>query len=220
METFPTDWRRALVVVAHPDDPEYGMAAAVSFWSRHGKRVDYVMISSGEAGIEGMPPEQCGPVREDEQRRSAGKVGVDDVEFLGFPDSRIENSPGLRSAIAQLIDERQPDLLITLFTGEEFAPGLPNQRDHMEGGAAVREAARTANHRPRWVFESSPNPTHTQVIEAQDVEAAVASLAEHTEYLSVLDPDTPVPTQARRQVEAVCLPDDGSDPRVGFELVT
>ena len=85
--SFPTNWHTALVLVPHPDDPEYGMAAAVHRWTSEGKQVIYTLATSGEAGIEGMPPEECGPIREEEQRRSAAHVGVDVVEFLGFPDS-------------------------------------------------------------------------------------------------------------------------------------
>lgn len=78
---FPTDWRSALVLVPHPDDPEYGVAAAVAKWTATDKSVRYVFGCRGEAGIAGMPPEQAGPIREAEQRRSAAIVGVDTVEF-------------------------------------------------------------------------------------------------------------------------------------------
>ncbi|MFV0533155.1 MAG: PIG-L deacetylase family protein [Cumulibacter sp.] len=100
---FPDDWTRATVIVAHPDDPEYGVAAAICRWTDRGKAVTYVMASSGEAGIEGMPPAQAGPLREQEQIRSAAVVGVNDVQFLGFPDSALRNTGELRAAIAQVI---------------------------------------------------------------------------------------------------------------------
>lgn len=51
MEPFPEDWQRAIVVVAHPDDIEYGAAAAVARWTDQGKDVRYVLATSGEAGI-------------------------------------------------------------------------------------------------------------------------------------------------------------------------
>lgn len=226
-EPFPTDWTRGLVLVAHPDDPEYGMSAAVARWTAEGRSVVYVLASSGEAGIEGMAPAIAGPIREDEQRRSAAIVGVDKVEFLGFADSRIVNDAELRDAVADAIRRHRPDVVVSLYSGPEWGPDAPNQSDHMEFGAAVCAAyddvvaavgVDAAEGRPQALFESAPEPTHYVDVEGF-VEPAVDALAEHKEYLSVLDPQTPVRDQARQQVEAVCAPRDGlagGDPVVGF----
>src|SRR5207248_10971270 len=86
MEPVPEDWERAVAVVAHPDDLEYGMASAVARFTAQGKEVSYVLATSGESGIDSMSPERCGPLRESEQRASAAVVGVDHVEFLGHRD--------------------------------------------------------------------------------------------------------------------------------------
>ena len=56
MDPMPEDWDRAVAVVAHPDDLEYGTAAAVARWTRQGRQVAYVLATAGEAGIEGMAP--------------------------------------------------------------------------------------------------------------------------------------------------------------------
>lgn len=229
-DPFPIDWTRGLVLVAHPDDPEYGMSAAVARWTAEGRSVAYVLASSGEAGIEGMSPRLAGPIREEEQRRSSAIVGVDTVEFLGFPDSQIVNTGELRDAIADSIRRHRPDVVISLYSGPEFGPGMPNQRDHMEFGAAVVAAyddlvaavgVDSGAGRPQMLFESAPEPTH-YVDVAGFVDAAVDALAEHKEYLSVLDPQTPVRDQARKQVEAVCAPVEGlaaGDPVVGFRRI-
>ncbi len=215
VELFPDDWEKAVVFVAHPDDPEYGMSAAVSRWTREGKQVEYVLASSGEAGIQGMPPEECGPLREEEQRRAAVHVGVDVVDFLGYPDSRLENTAELRETIRTEIESRRPDVIVTLFTGPRFSPEIPNQSDHIEFGNAVLEAAKESGHCARWVFESGPEPTHIVEVDDSDVRNAVASLAEHRVYLEVLDPDTPVPEQARAQVDRMTMAKQGLR-RVGF----
>ena len=97
------DWRRALCVVAHPDDLEFGAAAAVARWTAQGKDVSYCMVTSGEAGIDAMPPDECRRVREAEQIASAEIVGVKRVEFLGFPDGVLEYGIPLRAAIARMI---------------------------------------------------------------------------------------------------------------------
>ena len=87
---FPDDWQRALAVVAHPDDLEYGAASAIAAWTAAGKHVVYVLVTSGEAGIDGMEPAEAGPLREAEERAGAREVGVDVVEFLGHADGVIE----------------------------------------------------------------------------------------------------------------------------------
>jgi len=94
------DWERALCVVAHPDDMEFGGAAAVARWTSQGKRVVYCMVTSGEAGIDGMHPDECREVREAEQVESARIVGVDQVDFLGLTDGVLEYGVALRRAIA------------------------------------------------------------------------------------------------------------------------
>src|SRR4029079_6951507 len=90
LKPLKEDWTRALCVVAHPDDMEFGGAAAVARWTGQGKQVVYCMVTSGEAGIDGMPPERCRSVREAEQIESARIVGVEQVEFLGLPDGVLE----------------------------------------------------------------------------------------------------------------------------------
>lgn len=197
---FPSHWRTGLVLVPHPDDPEYGCAAAVAKWTNAGKTVHYALASRGEAGIAGMAPEDAGPLREQEQRRSAAIVGVDDVQFWNFPDSNIRNTPELRAKIAQTITELEPDVVITIYSGAEWAPGEPNQRDHIEFSNAVAAAYDSLADPPRWLFENGPEITHGEAVDDY-LDRAVASLAAHDVYLSVLDPDTPVQERARKQVE-------------------
>ena len=217
---FPTDWQTALALVAHPDDPEYGMAAAVAKWTSEGKRVVYALASSGELGIEGMAAAEAGPLREGEQRASAAIVGVDEVEFWGFPDSNIRNTPELRAAIAETIRRVGPQVVLSLYGGAEWAPGKPNQRDHMEFAAAVLDAYDSlGDDAPRWLFENGPHPTHAVDVTEQ-IDVAVNSLAAHEVYLRVLDPDTPVVDQARAQIELVSAPRDdfGGRRAACFEL--
>ena len=90
MPPMPEDWERAVAVVAHPDDLEYGAASAVARWTGQGKQVAYVLASRGEAGIAGMDPALVGPLRVEEERRGAELVGVTDVEFLDHADGVIE----------------------------------------------------------------------------------------------------------------------------------
>lgn len=213
---FPSDWSSALVLVPHPDDPEYGIAAAVAKWTATGKTVRYTLACRGEAGIAGMAPEEAGPIREAEQRHSAEIVGVDTVDFWDFPDSNIRNSPALRAAITSVIAATTPDLVVTIYGGAEWGPGMPNQRDHIEFAAAVTAAYDSLTDPPRWLFQNGPQPTHVETVDGF-VDVAVRALAAHQAYLSVLDPRTPVAEQARKHVDVVSPEIDGHRV-VGFVL--
>ena len=126
LDLVPEDWKRALAVVAHPDDLEYGAAAAIARWTGQGKQIAYCLATSGEAGIDSMPPEQAGPVREAEQRAAAAVVGVSDVEFLGLPDGILEYGLPLRRAITAAIRRHRPEIVIGLSHREDFH-GWPTQ---------------------------------------------------------------------------------------------
>ena len=64
--------------------------------------------AAAKSASQGMAPEEAGPLREDEQRRSAAIVGVDHVEFWDFPDSNIRNTPELRAKIAETSPSWRP----------------------------------------------------------------------------------------------------------------
>jgi LmbE family N-acetylglucosaminyl deacetylase len=144
------DWERALCVVAHPDDIEYGAAAAVARWTGQGKSVVYCMVTSGEAGIDGLAPDDCRRVREAEEIDSARIVGVHEVEFLGLADGILEYGVELRRAIAAVVRRHRPDVVITGNFRDTWGGRNLNQADHIAVGRAVVDAVRDAGN--RWVF--------------------------------------------------------------------
>jgi LmbE family N-acetylglucosaminyl deacetylase len=148
-KTLPEDWRKAVAIVAHPDDMEFGAAAAIARWTRQGKEVVYVMVTSGEAGIDGLEPEECRRVREREQIESARIVGVDTVEFLGFPDGVVEYGIPLRKAVSEVVRRHKPEFVITGNFRDTFGPGALNQADHIAVGRAVLDGVRDAAN--RWI---------------------------------------------------------------------
>ena len=215
---MPTDWQRALAVVAHPDDLEYGCAAAIADWTDGGREVVYLLATRGEAGIDTLSPEQCGPVREAEQRASAAVVGVSAVEFLDHRDGVVEYGLGLRRDIAAAIRRHRPELVITLnhrdTWGGADGGGAWNTPDHVAVGRATLDAASDAGNRwifpdliteqglepwdgVRWVAVAGSNtPTHAADA-TPGLERSVHSLLEHKAYIEVLtdeDPETYVRT--------------------------
>jgi LmbE family N-acetylglucosaminyl deacetylase len=205
METFPEDWQRALFIVAHPDDPEYGAAAAVARWTGQGKEVTYLLVTRGEAGIDSIPPPEAGPLRSEEQVRAGAAVGVDTVEFLdGHADGVIEYGVPLRRDLAHAIRRHQPEVVLGLNPHPTWPGGALNMADHTAVGRAIPDACRDAAN--RWVFTdqlgdglepwagvrlvafaASPEPTHVVDVTAT-WEQGEASLAEHRAYLDAVGP--------------------------------
>ncbi|HZC74083.1 MAG TPA: PIG-L deacetylase family protein [Jatrophihabitans sp.] len=198
LEPIDENWSSALAIVAHPDDLEYGTAAAIARWTAQGKRVAYCLATSGEAGIDGLEPERAKPLREAEERTAAGIVGVDAVEFLGHPDGMLEYGLPLRRDIARAIRRHRPDIVITGNFHDSWGPGTRNQADHIALGLAVLDGVRDAGN--RWVFRElldeglEPCKVSTVLVsgvfdaaQAVDVsdyfDAGIASLEAHAEYL-------------------------------------
>jgi LmbE family N-acetylglucosaminyl deacetylase len=151
LEPLTEDWQRALAVVAHPDDLEFGSAAAIARWTAQGKEVVYCLLTSGEAGIDGIAPAECGPLREAEQIESARIVGVDVVEFLGQPDGTLEYGVALRREIARAVRRYRPEVVITNnFRDTWDGATMLNQADHISTGRATLDAVRDAAN--RWIF--------------------------------------------------------------------
>jgi LmbE family N-acetylglucosaminyl deacetylase len=201
LERYDDSWSSALAIVAHPDDVEYGVAGAVARWTSLGKQVGYCLATRGEAGIDSLPPEEAGPLREAEQRAAASIVGVEDVEFLGYPDGVIEYGLPLRRDVARAIRRRKPDVVVIINHRDFWAPGRPNQADHVAVGRAVIDGARDAGNRwvfrellddglPPWqvrhVLSAGGNAVTHGVDISEHFDKGVASLRAHAAYLAAL----------------------------------
>ena len=133
-----------------PGRLEFGAAAAVARWTGQGKQVGYTMVTSGEAGIDGLDPEECRAVREAEQVESARVVGVETVDFLRQPDGILEYGVPLRRLIAAEVRRHRPEIVITGNFRDTFGGRNLNQADHIAVGKAVLDAVRDAGN--RWIF--------------------------------------------------------------------
>lgn len=202
---LPEDWERALAVVAHPDDMEYGAASAVSRWTRQGKDVRYVLVTDGEAGIASMPPENVGPLRRAEQKASCAEVGVETVEFLGHPDGLVVADRTLRADLTEAIRRHRPEAVISINFRDSWGGPSWNHVDHRVVGVALLDAVRDAanpwlftDRGDPWsgvrfvAFNASPQPTHAVDV-THSLDDGIRSSARHRTYLNNLpgttDPD-------------------------------
>lgn len=236
LEPMPTDWRRALAVVAHPDDLEYGCSAAVASWTDAGRDVVYLLASRGEAGIDTIAPAECAPLREREQRTSAAVVGVGTVEFLDHRDGVIEYGTRLRRDIAAAIRRHRPELVITLNHRDTWGGVAWNTPDHRAVGRATLDAAGDAGN--RWIFPElteqglepwdgvrwvavagTDSPTHA-VDTTDGFERSVEALLAHRTYIEVLTDEDPE-TYCRTFLEGMsrmAASRFGGRPAVAFEV--
>lgn len=210
LQPFPEDWERGLAVVAHPDDMEYGAAAAVARWTQQGKYIAYALVSDGEAGVSSMDPSVVGPLRREEQIASCKIVGVNDVEFLGWPDGGIVEGLELRADLTAVIRRYKPDVILSINFRESWGGPSWNHSDHRAVGRGLLDAVRDAGNPwlfsdrgPAWpgvrfvAFSGSPQPTHA-VDTTATFDAGVRSLAAHSVYLENLGGDMASPDEFLR----------------------
>lgn len=147
--------QRAMVIVAHPDDIEFGCAGTVARWVRHGAEVCYVVCTSGDAGIAdvALSRPQAAAIREAEQRAAAEHVGVREVVFLGEPDGVVVNTLDLRKALVRQIRRFKPEVVVTMDPTVLYVRGeYINHPDHRAVGTAAIDAVFPAAGQPH-VFQ-------------------------------------------------------------------
>jgi LmbE family N-acetylglucosaminyl deacetylase len=203
--TLDEDWDRAVAVAAHPDDLEYGAASAIARWTDQGKEITYLLLTRGEAGIDGMHPSEAGPLREAEEVAGAAQVGVTTVDFLDYTDGVIEYGMDLRRNITRAFRKYRPDIVISGNHRLLFPSGKLNMADHRWAGLGVLDAARDAGN--RWIFPElleegyepwdgirsvltggSGSPTHGVDV-TDSLSHGIASLKEHKRYIEGLSFD-------------------------------
>jgi LmbE family N-acetylglucosaminyl deacetylase len=200
-------FRRVLFVAAHPDDIEYSASAAVAAWTARGVEVSYLILTRGESGMDGTPPEEAARLRTAEQIAAGRAVGVSDVVLLDHPDGVLEYSLGLRRDVARAVRRVRPDAVAVGSWDVEFLAGL-NQADHRVAGLVTIDAVRDAGNRwvfpellgeglepwsTRWVLVAADTrPTHGVDVSGEPLERGIASLEAHSGYLGSLTGHPPV----------------------------
>src|SRR4030065_1231140 len=140
------DWespQKILVVLAHPDDPEYFCGATITRWVKGGHHVFYYLLTRGEKGTKDITlssNELCS-IRQLEQRAAANVLGVEDVTFLCYPDGYLVPDINLRRDITRVIRTERPDILVTCDPQTLFTVyGGVTHPDHRAAGMATLDA--------------------------------------------------------------------------------
>jgi len=158
VETAPTAVSRVLVVTAHPDDVDFGVAGTVAAWVKAGVEVHYCVVTDGDAGGSDreLPRAEMARIRRQEQRDAAAEVGVTDVVFLGYPDGRLQVSQELRRDITRQIRRVRPERVLCQ-SPDRIWDRLPaSHPDHLAAGEAAVSA----------VYPDAENPfAHPELLE-------------------------------------------------------
>lgn len=153
MEDHWSEAQKILVILAHPDDPEFFCGATIARWTAAGHQVVYWLLTCGDKGSsnpETNPGELCGD-RRDEQIAAAQVLGVQEVNFFDFPDGYLVPDLELRKEVTRIIRKERPDVLVTcdpktLYVGDNRI----NHPDHRAAGQVVLDA----------IFPAAGNPLY------------------------------------------------------------
>ncbi len=204
------DWhtpQRILVILAHPDDPEFFCGATVAGWIAAGHCVVYWLLTCGDKGASDPDVdtgELCGDRRQ-EQRNAARALGVEDVNFLDHPDGYLVPDLALRKEITRIIRIERPDILITcdpktLYVGDNRI----NHPDHRAAGQAVLDAVFPAAgnplffpelikeeglqpHTPKEIWIAGTLDPNTRVDVTEMWETKLQALSEHRSQIGELE---------------------------------
>ena len=138
MGETPETLDRVMVIGAHPDDPEFGCAGTVVKWAQAGRKIMYVLLTSGDKGSHDpdLRPGRLAAQREEEQRAAAQELGVEQVKFLRYPDGLLENTLDLRRNLCSLIRRYRPHIVLTIDPWRQYQL----HPDHRAAGQAALDA--------------------------------------------------------------------------------
>jgi LmbE family N-acetylglucosaminyl deacetylase len=190
---------RVLVVLAHPDDPEFFCGGTLALWADQGRVIQYCLLTRGERGGDdvGTDPAARARLRETEQRAAARVLGVHQVEFLDQPDGYLTPDLGLREKVVRVIRRTRPDIIVTCDPTNFFpSDRYINHPDHRAAGQVVLDAVfpaagaamffpellteeGLAPHKVRQVYVAMPQTANTLVDVTTTVVRKIAALREH-----------------------------------------
>lgn len=190
---------RVLVVLAHPDDPEFYCGGTIARWAASGREITYCLLTRGDKGSDddSLSTQELAEIREVEQRAAAKTLGVHEVMFLKELDGYVLPTLDLRRDIVRVIRQVKPKVVITCDPTNFFPSNTYiNHADHRAAGQAtldaVYPAARSAlyfpalskeeglqPHKVREVYIAGPQHPNITVDITEFFSQMVAALGEH-----------------------------------------
>jgi len=194
-----------LVVLAHPDDPEFFCGGTLALWAQQGSRISYCLLTRGDKGDDnGSDPAGLAAIREGEQRAAAQVLGVNEVAFLNYPDGYLVPDLDLRREVVRAIRRVRPSVVVTCDPTNFF----PNDRyinhpDHRAAGQVTLDAVFPAAgsrmffpellaeglepHKVSQVYVAMPQTPNTVIDVTESFERKVEALCQHASQIGDAD---------------------------------
>lgn len=134
--------KRVLVVMAHPDDCDFGAGGTIAQWTARGIEVSYCIITNGDQGGEesGIPLEEMAKVRQKEQRDAGAALGVSEITYLNYRDGWLMPSIELRKEIVKAIRIAKPDRMVVQSPERNWERIYASHPDHLAAGETAIQA--------------------------------------------------------------------------------
>ena len=147
MTDISANWsekQRILVILAHPDDPEFFCGATLARWAKAGHEITYALLTCGDKGRNDsnahIPGQELCNLRHEEERKAAAVIGVKEISFLDKDDGYLIPDLSLRKEVVRIIRQFKPDVLVTCDPQNLFATYGLNHPDHRAAGQVVLDA--------------------------------------------------------------------------------
>ncbi len=211
MSEFPSDPGGdqdgpVLVVMAHPDDPEFFCGGTVARWAAQGREIVYLLLTRGDKGADepGVDPADLAKTRSEEQSAAAAVLGVKDVRFLDYHDGELRVDQGLRRDVTRVVRQVRPYTIVTSDPGNYYIFSFVNHSDHRIAGHVALDAvwpgARSAlyypdlyheeglePHRVREVFIAGAVHPDTKIDVTDYFDLKMKALAEHASQIEGME---------------------------------
>ncbi len=207
----PDTWttpQNILVILAHPDDPEFFCGATLARWARAGHSITYLLLTCGDKGFHPtthpeMTPENLCGIRHQEEVNAAQVIGANPPLFLDMPDGCLIPSLDLRRDIVREIRRHKPDILVTCDPQNLFATYGINHPDHRACGQVVLDAVFPAAgspvyfpellvqgfqpHMPKEVWCSLTSQPNTTIDVTETWDIKIKAILEHNSQVQDVD---------------------------------
>lgn len=198
----------AMAIFAHPDDIEFSCAGTMARWVKAGCRTSYVLLTSGDVGINDhtITREEAVQIREAEARKAAEIAGAEEIIFIGEPDGLLQPTIELRERLVREIRRFKPEVIISGDPEFVASEGYINHPDHRAAAVLAMDAVFPASgqptlfknietefgykaHKPRKVYFNAWANSDTFVNIEETIDIKVEALRAHKSQMNGWDPE-------------------------------